>query len=137
MKTDYNKQANDFLHKYELNLSVREAIPQKTPLWHKDGERHGVNYFCSLSNKDGKHYSFDFWGSIHDLNTGKKPTAYDVLACLDTYSADSTFEDFCDNYGYDIDSIKAMKTYEATQKQCRGLESILSKEAEAELNNIN
>ncbi len=38
------------------------------------------------------------------------PTAYDVLACVQKYNP-GTFEDFCDEFGYDTDSKKADKTY--------------------------
>jgi hypothetical protein len=146
MENKYNKQAKEFLSKYELNLSIREAIPQKTPLWiNKDSknQQHGINYFCSLSNKDGKHYSFDFWGSIADaekISHGEKtgrPNAYSILACLDTYSDGESFEDFCNNFGYDTDSITAEKTYKAVMKQIDGLKAILTPEAIEELNNIN
>ena len=42
----------------------------------------------------------------------KIPTPYDVLACI-TKSDPGTFDDFCSEYGYDNDSIKAMKVWEA------------------------
>jgi len=114
--TDYKQQAKDFLQKYELSLKIVTAVPQKAPLWHEEGKEHGVNYYCTLSNKDGKEYGFDYWGSIADKENNfrgfpKSPTAYDVLACLDTYSDGFTFEDFCHSYGYDTDSRKAEKTF--------------------------
>jgi hypothetical protein len=143
MKTDYNKQANDFLHKYELNLSVREAIPQKKPLWCKEGEKHGINYYCSLVNKEGEHYGFDFWGSIADADKIKHGesrktgiTNYSILACLDTFREGESFEDFCNSYGYSTDSIMAEKTYQAVQEQAEGLKKVLSPEAIKELNEI-
>ena len=40
----------------------------------------------------------------------KTPTAYDVLTCLTKYDPYS-FNDFCLEYGYSNDSIKAKKTY--------------------------
>jgi hypothetical protein len=40
------------------------------------------------------------------------PSAYDVLACIsgDTYTPD-TFADFCGEFGYETDSIKALQTF--------------------------
>ena len=142
METDYNKQAKDFLAKYELTLSVREAVPQKASIWQKGNENHGVNYWCVLSNKEGKKYAFDFWGSIKDKENdfrgfSKTPTAYDVLACLDTYSDGYTFEDFCSNFGYDDDSKIAEKTYKAVQYQTEKLKEVLTTEAQEALNEIN
>jgi hypothetical protein len=54
------------------------------------------------------------------LVKGKKPTSYDILSCLQTYPVD-TFEDFCAEFGYDNDSIKAMKVYEAVKDEYNNL----------------
>ena len=79
--TNYNEEAKEFLKKHGLSLNVREAVPQKAPIWQKGNEDHGINYYCTLSNKDGKHYSFDFWGSIKDKENdfrgfSKSPRAF-------------------------------------------------------------
>lgn len=138
---NYNQQAEDFLIKNDLTLSFRVAVPQKAPIWQKGNEQHGVNYWCVLSNKNGKSYGFDYWGSIKDKENDAKgypkaPTAYDILASLDTYSDGYTFEDFCTTYGYDEDSRLAEKIYKAVQYQTEKLKEILTLEAQEELNNI-
>lgn len=138
---EYKQQAKDFLSKFELSLNVREAVPQKAPIWHKGSSDYGINYYCILSNKDGKRYSFDFWGSIKDKENdfrgySKAPSAYDILACLDTHADGYTFEDFCLNYGYDTDSITAEKTFKAVQYQTEKLKEVLSPEAQNALNDI-
>lgn len=71
--------------------------------------------------------SFDFWNSLHDVQQGKSPTAYDVLACVsgDVYSPE-TFEDFCSEYGYDADSRKAEQTFKAVDKFARKLRAFFS-----------
>lgn len=52
-----------------------------------------------------------------DLNKNfAEPTPYEVLACLQKYPVD-TFADFCGNFGYDEDSIRAEKTYNAVKKE--------------------
>lgn len=51
---------------------------------------------------------FDF----RENNHYSSPTAYDVLACL-TKDDPGTFENFCNEFGYDTDSRKAEKTYHA------------------------
>jgi len=141
MNTDYKKQAKDFLQKYGLTLSIVTAVPQKAPLWHEEGKEYGINYYCTLSNKEGKEYGFDFWGSIADKENNfrgfpKSPSAYSVLACLDTYADGFTFEDFCHSYGYDTDSRKAEKTFKAVQYQTEKLKEVLSDEAQEALNEI-
>jgi len=136
----YNEEAKKFLSDFNLILSIREAVPQTKPLWidtDKKNAIHGKDYSCSLSSGDGRAYCFHFWDSIANLETGKGPTAYDVLACLDTYAEGESFEYFCNSYGYDTDSIKAEKTYEAVMKQVRGLKNTLSSRAIEALNNIN
>lgn len=52
------------------------------------------------------------------LRRGKKPTEYDVLACICKDDPED-FENFCSNFGYDTDSRKAEKTYFAVQKEYR------------------
>jgi hypothetical protein len=49
----------------------------------------------------------------------REPTAADVLYCLasDARCGEDTFEDFCGNLGYDLDSRKA----EATWKTCQAM----------------
>jgi hypothetical protein len=44
------------------------------------------------------------------------PSAYTVLACLTKYEV-GTFQNFCDDYGYSNDSIKAMSIYQAVCKE--------------------
>lgn len=63
--TNYKKQGEDFLTDTKTTLEVTEAIPQKKPLWCKDGESHGIQYSVTLKNENYS-YTFDYWGSIAD-----------------------------------------------------------------------
>jgi len=58
-----------------------------------------------------------------------KPSAYDILACMDNYCPD-TFEEFCDEYGYSdrplSDHDKVMSIYLAVREQTAGLRRIFS-----------
>lgn len=65
MKTDYNAKALQFLADTKTTLKIEKAEKQKSPLWCKKGERHGINYICTLKNSKHK-YTFDFWDSIHN-----------------------------------------------------------------------
>lgn len=60
-----------------------------------------------------------------------KPTAYDVLACIIKYDP-GTFEDFCSEFGYDTDSKKAEKTYNAVKDEWMNVERLYS-ESEMEI----
>lgn len=65
---------------------------------------------------NGKKCSFVY----HDnyLNEVKK-TDVIYCFCMDAraYLDSENFEDFCNNFGYDIDSRKALETYKACRKQ--------------------
>lgn len=66
----------------------------------------------------------DVQGCINQFPTANKlikgtpPTEYDVLACLQKYDIGS-FVDFCNEFGYDIDSPNAKKTYKAVKREFR------------------
>lgn len=62
-------------------------------------------------------------GSAHR----KPPTAMDVLGCLasDASGAEESFEEWCGNLGYEADSRKAKKTYDAVKKQTAKLKTFL------------
>ena len=101
---------------------------------------HGRHYRCTISGKDRGHVSFDFWNSYADeefnyyrehdhpkdngfMDRAKRrkqpkrtPTAYDLLACLQKYDP-GTFKDFCSDFGYNDDSIKAFDVYRAVQDE--------------------
>lgn len=57
-------------------------------------------------------YSID----IERLVESGAPTEYDILACI-TKSDPGLFEDFCSDYGYDDDSIRAKRTYEGVREE--------------------
>ena len=61
-----------------------------------------------------------------------EPTPYDVLSCLTKYDPES-FGDFCAAYGYDTDSIKAHKTYEAVKNEYQMVCMLWSEEEMEEL----
>lgn len=57
----------------------------------------------------------------------KAPKLEDVLYCLfsDSSAHEEAFEDWCDNLGYDTDSIKAKKTYDACVENFHKLKKAL------------
>jgi len=80
------------------------------------------------------HCSFGSKGYM-ELEFGKEPSAYDVLACLTTYDPED-FQNFCDNFGYDKDSIKANKIYLAVVNEWNNLKAIYSDEELEKLGEI-
>lgn len=64
-----------------------------------------------------------------------KPNAYDVLASMYLLYSD-TFEDFCAEYGYDTDSIKAERTYKEVLQQDRMLRKLFTNDQLDQLSDI-
>ncbi len=59
-------------------------------------------------------------GYMFDLIPGKAPRAYSILAATTKYNP-GTLEDFCSEYGYDTDSKKAERTYNAVKDEYMNL----------------
>ena len=107
----YNKATNLIAEAFSLELKVKE-VTYKSMKWDNIGQ---YRYVFKLQLCRGKKkYTFDFGQSIAEGNN--EPTLYDVLACLQKYEV-GTFENFCDEFGYDLDSSSAKKTYKAVVKE--------------------
>lgn len=64
-----------------------------------------------------QNFNFDFNRGHNDkIIRPIAPTLYDVLTCLQKYEV-GTFENFCDDFGYNSDSMTAKKTYKAVVKE--------------------
>lgn len=120
-ENSYQKQAIDFLK--ATNTTFRSTY-KKHDLYFSDDEESRDIYRITLSN-DRHKYSFNFGQSIAD--TGQHPTAYDVLACLTKYEP-GTFENFCEDFGYDTDSRKAEKIYKAVCKEFENVSKLFTPE---------
>lgn len=121
MKTEYEKQAADFLARYGLTLRINRA-KDKPPAWVRPGEPHGNRYRVTVSHPDRTPLRFDFHGSIADKERGEDPTPYDVLACIasDVWTPD-TFHDFCSSYGYDEDSRRNLALFSRCDRFARSI----------------
>lgn len=54
----------------------------------------------------------------------KAPSEYRILCCLSVFDGD--FKDFCGDFGYNEDSIKALKTFKAVQEESNNLKMLFS-----------
>ena len=93
----------------------------------KDGTTYTTKYTMGCAHRHyrgGKPIKFNWNGRMtlheHEQNKRSKPnnpTLADVVHCLMSEARDiantSTFEEWCDEFGYDHDSRKAEKTYQA------------------------
>ena len=114
MKDNYQQQAADFLAKHGISFSFKLANT-KRPSW---DENRQCNHFVVTFKKGGRRVSFDFFDSISNFEKGITVLdAYSALSCCSSelYCPD-TFEEFCNEFGYDNDSRQAEKTFKALSK---------------------
>lgn len=118
---DYQKQANDFVKKHGVKLTVLDKDYKRH--FSSDTEPRWV-FHLNLS-RNGKSYTFDFGQSI--AAGSQTPTMYDVLACLQKYDVGS-FDDFCSEFGYNdlpLGDYKAIKkTYKAVVKEFEAVQRL-------------
>ena len=112
---------------------------------HHSGEYIGYKNMCT--NEFGKHlftkYEFEktlrlrakYFGIEKNPNF-EVPSNYSILACLQKYDV-GTLEDFCSDFGYDEDSKKAEKIYNAVCKEYENVCKIWSDEEIELLQEIN
>lgn len=94
-------------------------------------------YIVTITRGD-KSISFDYTGSVNDYwyATRKNkavqkpsPMLYSVLCCVGSdYHCPDNFPDFCNEYGYDEDSIKALNLFTDCVKLSRKLRQVVTYE---------
>jgi hypothetical protein len=128
-KNEYDEQADKFLSETGTKFKVKYLKHDK--YFPSDDEARDIYRFTLT--KDGKTYSGKFGQSISNSDYGNTPPRpYDVLSSLgsDVGHGDNvvTFEEFCDEYGYDEDSRKAHKVFKAVEKEKSGLRKLYSQD---------
>jgi hypothetical protein len=141
--SEYDKQAEKFLS--DVGATIKAEFQYYGPHFDDDKTSRDV-YRVTIERKGRVPFTFNFGQSITNSGSATSPirnecksvycggmnnwtglckqhghrrtapTAYDVLSCL-TKNDPGTFADFCADYGYDSDSIKAQKTYFAVQEE--------------------
>ena len=90
----------------------------------KFNQEHNRNIFkSSLIKRWFEYEHFSLNGLYWDCE--KVPSAYDVLSSLTSYDVGG-FKDFCGDFGYDEDSIKAEKTYKAVLEEWKNIKMLYS-----------
>ena len=126
---EYIKQGMDFLKETGTTFKAKYI---KHGLYFADDKDERAIFRITLKNSKGS-YSFRFGQSI--AAGSEEPSAYDVLACL-TKSKPEDFKGFCDEYGYNADSIKATKIHKAIIKEWKGISRIFDSEQIEKLREI-
>lgn len=135
MKSEYKKQADEFLARNGIKLRATLS-DTKSPAW-ADGDKFGHHYRVTLS-KPGKRVVFDFWGSVKDMEDGRDEVgAYDVLACISgDVSCPDSFDQFCQEFGYDHDSIKALQLFRRCSRFASRLQEFFTSQEIEQLQEI-
>ena len=107
-----------------ITASVRELSTDdlcgrgqvKFPDWAKQG------WIITLKYK-GKRAQFRFYGG----GASKTPTESDLVwsVVIDSEALNESFKDWCDNFGYTTDSVKARATYKACQRNGQRLTDLI------------
>lgn len=120
---EYEEKAKKFCDNTKTSIYINFIDCIKDP-W-EDGSNDYANKYKVIIKRNNKQMTVIFTDSILNYYNNKVPTIYDILACLtkcDPYS----FENFCYEYGYNKDSIKAYKTYLKVQKEYNNVERLFS-----------
>jgi hypothetical protein len=120
---EYHLAASKFLKQTETLFSLKLLKRGK----YFAGDKEERNIYQITLKRGLKSYSFTFGQSINGTQKNETPNAYDVLTCLTKYDP-GTHEDFCDDFGYDIDSISGLETYKAVKDEYNNLKTLYSNE---------
>lgn len=93
-----------------------------------DWQQKATGWHCTLRYQ-GRQHSFDFW---QGPAISGEPDCSGVLECLlsDAQAGEQSFDEFCSEFGYDQDSRKAEKTWEACQKTTVAIKRLLGNDYE-------
>lgn len=111
---NYLQQATEFAAKHNVTMKINSVNYGK----HFPDDKESRYIFNITLKRNRKQYTFNFGQSL--ASGSEEPTMYDILTCLEKYES-RDFEDFCSNYGYDTDSIKALKTYKAVDREYKAV----------------
>ena len=139
MVNEYDRQAETFLEENKIKVEFNYMGKLK-PKW---GDRKVNTYSVIFKNREGvkpnREFNLVFHDSIHNTEQRirKTPKPYNILACISGTYYNEDFNDFCSEYGYDNDSIKAFETWKAVNEEAEKMLSFFSEEELTELRDIN
>lgn len=116
--SEYTKQAEDFCKKHGVKMTISH-VSGAYGEWKRSTMTNGWLYRVRI-NRNGKSWSFNFSDSLHNYLNNKRPTKYDVLACIEKW--EPYYEDvwdFAREFGYDINS---RETYQKTERIYKAVE---------------
>lgn len=124
--TDYQTDALERLAKCNGAIRIRLSDTKPAP-WASDESGYRPHYRVTLRGPGGS-YTFNYWASLNDGETGRTATPYDVLACLEWHTPPS-FDEFCADFGESTDSRRAYRTWRACLAMTTALRRIFPSES--------
>ena len=117
------KGYKEFAEKHGLTLNCTKVSERKDGLMVKNMD----HWECTLTHQ-GKGYSFYFSKGFG--HKGAAPTMEEILDCFksDLAYSDLDFDEFCEDLGYNNDSIKDKKIYKATMAQNEAVIDLLGED---------
>lgn len=96
----------------------------KAALWDESNYNHNRVTVWDIETR--KRTSFDFWGSIANPELESEYDTLNAFYCFvsDALSGAETFPDFCREFGYDDDSRKARKAWNACRRSLAKLRRV-------------
>ncbi len=123
---DFVRDRNVFMLKEQIDERPDQA---KDDNWGRASQWQADHWKCTLRRQmpDGSRRSLVVYYSKGLGHNGAAPTTEEVLdsLALDASVRDQSFEDWCGDYGCDVDSRKAERTYNACVKSAGKLRKFL------------
>ena len=138
MKNYYFDDLGNFVGTFK-NFKLKSQFINDKP-WNVNDHNYNNHKITVTNTETKKSISFEFWGSMMNPQINSKS---DLLGAFEAFLLDSIygnydFEEFCQSLGYNPDSIKDYKIYQACVKSYNKLEKISSiTEAETIIDLIN
>ncbi len=127
----------EFLTKHPLKIESVKLLARSGG--NRDDWNKTANHYQIKISENGAQFPHNKPVFVTEYSMGSalkgRPNLERVLESLslDVSSANDTFESFCDNMGYDQDSRKAYKIYEACQAISKDLGALLGRQGIADL----
>lgn len=123
---EYINQTQQVMKEFGIRIAKRNMGLHINKAW--DESQYRNKYMITVTRGDND-IRFVFWDSINNTQKGDRPTDYDVLVTVKNEShCPETFEDFCSEFGYDSDSIKAKKIFQKLRKMSEKILSMFTAE---------
>lgn len=119
---NYLENTKKFMKNNGVTMSIKLIDKVYNP-WKEEQCRYWHNKYKVVIKRNGKQMTVNFYDSAYNTREGIEPNEYDILSCIQKYNPYS-FEDFCKDYGYNIDSCKDYKAYLAVQKEYNNVERV-------------